>query len=86
MTVKDQAYVAERVDKFQKTIVIGFLVLAVAYGVEISQFWAQEGTREILEDISFWLSVLVIIIILPRRGRFQVSVSFVYFCSLFFPF
>jgi len=65
MTAKDQAYVAERVDKFQKTIVIGLLVLVAAYGVEIAQFWVDEGTGEILEDVSFWLSVLFIIIILP---------------------
>ena len=65
MTSKDQAYVAERMDKFQKTIAIGLLVLVAAYGFEIAQFWAQESTREILEDISFWISVLVIIIILP---------------------
>lgn len=65
MTAKDQAYVAERVDKFQKTIVIGLLVLVVAYGFEIAQFWVEDGSRGILEDISFWLSVLVIVIILP---------------------
>jgi len=65
MTAKDQAYVAERVDRFQKTVAIGLLVLAVAYGFEIAQFWVEEGTGEILEDISFWLSMLVIVIILP---------------------
>ncbi|MCH7807555.1 MAG: hypothetical protein IH995_10550 [Proteobacteria bacterium] len=65
MTSKDQAYVAERVDKFQKTIAIGLLVLAAAWGVEIAQFWVEEGTREILEDVSFWMFMLVIVIILP---------------------
>lgn len=65
MTSKDQAYVAERVDKFQKTIAIGLLVLASAYGFEIAQFWVAEETKDLLENISFGLSILVILIILP---------------------
>ncbi len=65
MTAKDQAYVAERVDKFQKTVAIGLLVLAASYGVEIAQFTVEEGTQEILERVSFWMSILVIIVILP---------------------
>lgn len=70
MTAKDQAYVAEKIDRFQKFVTLGIFVLAIAYTVEVFQFLVSESTRELLEDISFWMSILVILIILPNVLQF----------------
>jgi len=70
MTAKDQAYVAEKMDRFQKFVAIGILVLAFSYTAEVFQYLVSGSTLEILKSVSFWLGILVILIILPQAIQF----------------
>lgn len=70
MSAKERAMVAEKVDRFQKFVTLGIFVLAISYGLETAQFLVGDATKEILEDITFPLSILVMIIILPNALHF----------------
>lgn len=71
MDYKNQALIAEKVDKFQKTVAVGLFVLALTYVVEVAQFLTTGQTAEILDDIGLGGGILVVLIVFPAFVRFM---------------
>ena len=69
MSSKDQAFFAEKVETFQKTVAYGLLVLSLGYGLEAAQFLTDGSAYAFLDEVSSWLAILVIIIVLPAVLR-----------------
>ena len=70
MTSKEQASIAEQVDQMMQRIALSVFLVAVAYAISTARFLVDESTKDVLDNISRVLGVVILVLLLPKFLKF----------------